>query len=42
MELNELRNEINQIDDEILNLFLRRMDDDIHTDETDALTSIKD
>ena len=26
MELNELRNEINQIDDEILNLFLRRMD----------------
>ena len=26
MDLNELRNEINQIDDEILNLFLRRMD----------------
>ena len=26
MELNELRNEINQIDDEILDLFLRRMD----------------
>ena len=26
MELNELRNEINQIDGEILNLFLRRMD----------------
>ena len=26
MELNELRNEINQIDDEILSLFLRRMD----------------
>ncbi len=26
MELNELRNEINQIDDEILKLFLRRMD----------------
>lgn len=26
----------------ILGMFLRRMDDDIHTDETDALTSIKD
>ena len=26
MDLNELRNEINQIDDEILDLFLRRMD----------------
>ncbi len=26
MELNELRNEINQIDEELLNLFLRRMD----------------
>ena len=26
MDLNELRNEINRIDDEILNLFLRRMD----------------
>ena len=26
MELNELRNEINQIDDEILKLFLRRME----------------
>ena len=26
MELNELRNEINQIDEEILRLFLRRMD----------------
>ena len=26
MELNELRNEINRIDDEILELFLRRMD----------------
>ena len=26
MELNELRNEINQIDDEILRLFLRRME----------------
>lgn len=26
MDLNELRNEINQIDDEILRLFLRRMD----------------
>ena len=26
MELNELRNEINQIDDEILSLFLRRME----------------
>ena len=26
MELNELRNEINQIDDEILDLFLRRME----------------
>ena len=26
MDLNELRNEINRIDDEILELFLRRMD----------------
>ena len=26
----------------ILGMFLRRMDDEIHTDETDALTSIKD
>ncbi|MBR4844519.1 MAG: hypothetical protein IKV06_06365 [Alistipes sp.] len=26
----------------ILGMFLRRMDNDIHTDETDALTSIKD
>lgn len=26
----------------ILGMFLRRMDDDIHTDETDALTTIKD
>lgn len=26
MDLNELRNEINQIDGEILNLFLRRME----------------
>lgn len=26
----------------VLGMFLRRMDDDIHTDETDALTSIKD
>lgn len=26
----------------ILGMFLRRMDDDIHTDETDALTSLKD
>ena len=26
----------------ILGMFLRRMDDDIHTDETDALTSITD
>ncbi len=26
----------------ILGMFLRRMDDDIHTDETDALTYIKD
>ena len=26
----------------ILGMFLRRMDDDIHTDETDDLTSIKD
>ena len=26
MELNELRNEINQIDDELLKLFLRRME----------------
>ena len=26
MDLNELRNEINSIDDEILALFLRRMD----------------
>ena len=26
----------------ILGMFLRRMDDDIHTDEADALTSIKD
>lgn len=26
----------------ILGMFLRRMDDDIHPDETDALTSIKD
>jgi hydrogenase-4 component E len=26
----------------ILGMFLRRVDDDIHTDESDALTSIKD
>lgn len=26
----------------VLGMFLRRMDNDIHTDETDALTSIKD
>ncbi len=26
----------------ILGMFLRRLDDDMHTDETDALTSIKD
>ena len=26
----------------ILGMFLRRMDEEIHTDETDALTSIKD
>ena len=26
MDLNELRNEINQIDDQLLELFLRRMD----------------
>ena len=26
----------------ILGMFLRRLDDDMHTDESDALTSIKD